>query len=214
MRQLVHHVSRLGLLATLGIAGCVGRGRLETAWADPLLESAPLHNLVVLGVARNTTTRRTLEDQATSALRAQGIEAQPSYALVGDGELDSARLNAEMHRIGCEGVFVTRVVDRGTVAAFRPSRSADRGAPAAYRLGWYTYFVAAYAALGAPRYTHENEPLSLEANLYRVSDGKLVWSAASQAWLGQPQMPGMGVGHFARQLASALRDSRVVERRR
>jgi hypothetical protein len=108
---------------------------------------------------------------------------------------------------------VTRIVDQTTVQTEYAPTSRREGAPRAYRLGWYNYYKLGYADLATPRYGHETQLLYFETNMYRLSDGRLVWSALSPGWLGQLPVPGMGVDHLARQIASALRQSRTVARR-
>jgi len=192
--------------------------RLTTVWTDPAFETNSLRKLMVIGIARNATVRRVFEDRFTAALRAQGIEAEPSYPLVGDGNLDSARLGSDMHRTGCDGVFVTRIVDQTTVRTYYWPTAAYLGgpwaAPGQYRFGWYGYYWLGYSYAGAPGYTVENQVVNFETNLYRVADGQLVWSALSQEWLGLSETPGTEVVPFVRQLVSALLDSRIVARRR
>lgn len=217
------HRRGLRSLPTLGallVAGCASATQLTTVWSDPRFETNSLRKLMVIGIANTPTSRRLFEDRFAAALQALGIEAEPSYPLVGDGSLDSARVSAEMHETRCDGVFVTRIVDQKTVRTYYPPTPAYLGGP--YRYGWhgtypsyghyswYGYYSLGYSYLGAPGYTIENQVVNFETNLYRVSDGQLVWSALSQEWLAESDTPGAEVDPFARQLVSALLNSRVV----
>ncbi len=217
MKRITRCLIQLVPVGTLVVAGCVSATRLTTVWADPAFETNSLHKLMVISIARNATARRVFEDRFTAVLRAQGIDAEPSYPLVGDGgNLDSARLGADMHRTGCDGVFVTRIVDQTTVRTYYPPTAAYAGAawypgvPWQYGFGWYNYYSLGYSYLGSAGYTVENQVVNFETNLYRVRDGQLVWSALSQEWLGQLEHPGASVDHFVHQLVSALGDARIV----
>lgn len=133
------------LLAT----GCGGATHTTRVWTDPSFASNSLRTLMVIGIGSNPTIRRNFEDRFVAALRAQGVDAEPSYRLVGDGDLDSARTSAEMHRTGCDGVFVTRIMDQKTVKTYYPPSSSYTpppyaGVPHASRYGWYGYYGWGY----------------------------------------------------------------------
>jgi hypothetical protein len=218
MRQVTRYLRGLACAGALALAGCGSATRLTKVWTDPAFATNSLRHLMVIGIARNATDRRVFEDSFTAALRAQGIEAEPSYPLVADGNLDSARLGSDMHRTGCDGVFVTRIVDQTTVRTYYPPTAGHLGGPWAapwqYRGGWYGYYSLGYSYVGAPGYTVENQVVNFETNLYRVADGQLVWSALSREWLEVSETPGPEVEPFVRQLMSALLDSKIVTRPR
>lgn len=221
MKTMPRYLNLTAAIGALLVVGCGGATQMTRVWVDPGFEANSLRKLMVIGIGNNPTIRRSFEDRFTAALKAQGIEAEPSYRLVGDGNLDSARTSAEMHRTGCEGVFVTRIVDQKTVETYYPSAwyagyaGVPYGwAPYAYRYGWYGYYGLGYAYATTPGYTVEHQVVHLETSLYRVADGQLVWSALSEEWLGQSEIPGSEIDPLVRQLIRALRDSRVVARGR
>jgi len=199
-------------IAALMSAGCAGATQLTTVWSDPALAPLPLHRIMVIAVAGTPSSRRVIEDRFVAALRADGAVAEPSYMLVGDQGLDSARTSAAMHRTGCDAVLVARIVDQKTITTYHPPSPASFGPPWQYRLGWYGYFDLGYAYLGSAPFTHENQVVSFETNLYRVGDDRLVWSALSQEWLGRLESPPTGVEHYVRQIVSAMRTSRLIGR--
>lgn len=217
MKPMPRYLSLAAAIGALFAAGCGGATQTTRVWTDPSFETNSLRKLMVIGIGNNPTIRRSFEDRFTAALKAQGIDAEPSYRLVGDGKLDSARTSTEMHQTGCDGVFVTRIVDQKTVRTYYPPTSSYVGAPyigapQAYRYGWYGYYGLGYSYATTPGYTVENQVVNLETTLYRVADGQLVWSALSQEWLGQSDIPGSEVDPLVRQLISALVDSKVVVR--
>jgi hypothetical protein len=219
MTPAPRYLNLVAMIGALFATGCGGATQATQVWTDPAFESNSLRKLMVIGVANTPTIRRSFEDRFVAALKAQGIDAEPSYRLVGDGNLDSARTSAEMRRTGCDGVFVTRIVDQTTARTYYPPTSSYAGAPYlgaphAYRHGWYGYYGLGYAYASTPGYTVESQVVNLETTLYRVADGELVWSALSQEWLGQSDIPGSEVASLVRQLIRALVDSRVVVPRR
>lgn len=223
MKRLPGYLSLAAPIAALLVAGCGGATRTTQVWTDPRVEPNSLRKLMVIGIGTTPTIRRIFEDRFVAALQAQGVSAEPSYRLVGDGNLDSARTSAEMHRTGCDGVFVTRVVDRKTVRAYYPATplypAAFYGWSPPYRHGWpgyddwYGYYRLGYAYATAPGYTLDNQVISFETTLYRVADGALVWSALSEEWREQSDLQGDEVDPLVRQLVGALLNSKVVTAR-
>ena len=211
MRRMPRYLRYVAPLGVLLVAGCASATRLTRVWTDTRFETNSLRKLMVIGIARSPATRRVFEDRFVAALRAQGIEAEPSYPLVGDDNLDSARVSAEMHKTGCDGVFVTRIVDQKIVRASYPP--SYLGAPWAYRYGWYGYYSSGYSYVGTPGYAIENQVVNFETSLYRVSDDQLVWSALSQEWIAPSEVPGTEIDPLIRQLVSALLDSKIVAKR-
>lgn len=223
-----HMPLRLALvtpLVALLAAACVGATQTGRVWTDPSFETNSLRKLMVIGVGTTPTIRRSFEDRFVAALQAQGIVAEPSYRMVGDERLDSARTSAEMHRTGCDGVLVTRIVDQQTVTTYYPPTPSYAGlsyvwGPPVYRRGWYGYsgwygyYGSGYSYATSPGYTVAHQVVNLETALYRVADGQLVWSALSQEWRGQTDIPGSEIEPLVRQLVGALLDSRVVSSRR
>lgn len=222
MRKLPFHVLAAPL-AVLFAAGCSRATQTSRAWTEPSFEANSLRKLMVIGVGTTPTIRRSLEDQFVAALQAEGIVAEPSYRLVGDGILDSARTSAEMRRTESDGVLVARIVDQKTVRAYYPATAMYPTASyawgsAPYRhgwfgyYGWYGYYGLGYAYATTRGYTVDNKSVSYEATLFRVADGQLAWSALSQEWRWKSGTSGGDDDQFVRQLVSALLESRVVTR--
>jgi hypothetical protein len=130
--------------------------------------------------------------------------------VLGDGQLDSTRVNESLKQSACDGVFVTRLVDKKTVETYYAPTTTVVGAPGSYYGGWYGYYSTGYSYMSSPGYTVQNEVVNLETNLYRASDAKLVWSALSQSWLEQAANPSGEIAPFVQQLVYSLGESKVV----
>ena len=106
--------------------------------------------------------------------------------------VDEARdENGRRSHCHCDAVFVTRLVDQTTVRSYYPPT-------APHYAGWYDYYSRAYAYAASPGYTVENQVVNFETNLYRVSDGRLVWSALSRERLELSEAPGERIDPFVR----------------
>ncbi len=195
--------SLTGLWALFALLGCGSATKVTKVWVDPAAEAGSLRKLMVVGVGKTPTARRVFEDRFSAALKAIGVEAVPSYPYVGDVGLDSAAVTRQMHEAHCDAVFVTRLVDRKTVRGYSSPAVPHYG-------GWYDYYSRSYAYAAAPGYTVENQVVNFETNLYRVSDGRLVWSALSREWLELSETPGDDSAPFVRALVAALVKSNAV----
>jgi hypothetical protein len=209
-------LSTITVLA-LALAGCARTAKLATTWRDPGFQDASLTRLLVVAVGRTPGERRVFEDRFAAALRAHGVDARPSYALIGDGRVDSALVDAQLHRSGCDGIFISRVADRQIVRRYYGDYGAPGyfgahgyyGPPSAYRAGWWRYYSLGYAyAAGRPY--DEDQRVSVETNLYRHDKGQLVWSGISRQWLASAAGPGDETANVVRELVAELVGSGVV----
>jgi len=172
-------------LSTLGVfqmTGC-GSTSMTNVWSDPQAQPALLGKLMVVDIVKNPTERRVFEDRFVVALRARGIQAEPSYRLVSDAQLDSSRAHLEMHKAHCDAVFLTRILDEKTVKTYYPHTTS---------------------------YTVEKHAVSMETNLYRVQDGALIWSAVSRTWLQSSETLGEETGSIVQELVGALAKTAIV----
>lgn len=202
------------LLLALG-AACARPQRLASVWRDPAFEGGSLRRPMVVAVGRTPRERRLFEDELTATLKDRGVDALPSYPYVGDERVDSALVDAAMHRTGCDGIFVSRLVDRQTVQRYYPPTPAGGygyyAVPGAYHGGWWSYYSLGYGYAQTPGYTVTNQQVSVETNLYRQSDGRLVWSGLSRQWLSTSDVPGAESAPVVRELVAELIRSGVVQ---
>ena len=140
----------VGLAAFGMLMGCAANTQLTNVWTDPAFQTNSLKKLMVIGVAQNSGVRRTFEDQFAAALQQQGVGAVASYAAVGDGPLDSASVVSALLQHGCDGVFLTRLIDKQTVDTYYPPTTTYVSAPSSYYGGWYGYYSMGYAYTSSP----------------------------------------------------------------
>lgn len=214
-------VSRFAVVAlvALTVGACARTARLDSSWRDPGFRGGSLNRLLVVAVGRTPLERRLFEDRFVSALRARGADAQPSYQLIGDARVDSALVEAQMHRAGCDGIFVSRVVDRQAVRrfygggygpAYYPGPRGYYGPPSGYHAGWWPYYFGGFTYATAVAFAVEDQRVSVETNLYRHDNGQLVWSGLSRQWLAATDPPGSETEGVVRELVAELARSGVV----
>lgn len=120
---------------------------------------------------------------------------------------------AQARQSGCDGIFVSRVVDRQLV---RRSYGVARGPvgyygpPSGYHAGWWPFYSLGYASATGGAFAVEDQRVSVETNLYRHEDGRLVWSGLSRQWLTASEGPGDETVGVVRELVAELARSGVV----
>ena len=206
------------LFALIGSA-CARTAKLASTWRDPAFQDTSLSKLLVVAVGRSPAERRLFEDRFAGDLRAKGVDAQQSYRLIGDARVDSALVDASMHREGCDGILVSRVVDRQTVRRYYGLYGGPRyggggyyGPPSAYHTGWWPYYSFGYAS-ATGRASDDEQRVTVETNLYRHVNGQLVWSGISRQWLSSSQGPGDETPDVVRELVAEIARSGVVQLR-
>lgn len=206
-------------LIALVVVGCARTTRLETSWRDPGFRGGSLNRLLVVAAGRTPLERRLFEDRFASALRARGAEAQASYELIGDARVDSALVEVQMHRAGCDGILVSRVVDRQTVRrfygggygpAYGTGPRGYYGPPSGYHAGWWPYYSVGVTYVNEPAFAAEDQRVSVETNLYRHDNGQLVWSGLSRQWLVATDPPAAETEGVVRELVAELTRSGIV----
>lgn len=201
------------VLAALALSACARTNRLASTWRDPGYRDSSLTRLLIVAVGRSPGERRRFEDRFVAALRARGVDARASYPFIGDARADSALVEAQARQAGCDGIFVSRVVDRQMVrrsygGALGPF--AYYGPPSRYHTGWYPYYSLGYASATDGAFAAEDQRVSVETNLYRHADGRLVWSGLSRQWLTASEGLGDETPNVVRELASELARSGIV----
>lgn len=163
----------LGMLASCASTTMVG------SWIDPAYSGGRFLKVMVVGVARREVLRRVFEDTFTERLSSRGVEGIASFAFApGAEELDRDVLTAKVAELGCDGVLVTRLIDKRTrLSVYPPTGYA---VPVAYHGGYYAYYRGAYAVAYSPGYAVETTTVSLETNLYDARTGQLTWSGLTE----------------------------------
>ena len=207
-------------LAALAMGACARTARLDSTWRDPGFRSGSLNRLLVVAVGRTPLERRLFEDRFVAELRGKGVDAQASYQSIGDARVDSALVEAQMHRAGCDGIFVSRVVDRQTVrryygdgygpVGYYPGFRGYYGPPSGYHAGWWPYYSVGFSNVTGGSFAVEDQRVSVETNLYRHDNGQLVWSGLSRQWLAAGDPPGSETESVVRALVTELARSGVV----
>ena len=101
----------LVIALAFGSAGCGSSTQIVNQWGDPDYVSPRFNRILVIGVSKQLSIRRTFEDVFVARLKAEGIDAVPSYRYIPeDGQVDEARLQEAVKRANADAAIVTRLV--------------------------------------------------------------------------------------------------------
>lgn len=163
------------------VASC-GTTSMKSAWKDDTYQTTP-KKFMVIGIAKNSGTRRFYEDQFVSVLKKRGVDAIPSYMhFTGDGQVDSATAIAKIRELGVDAVLITRLLDKKTVETYYPPTTTYMGPSyyPSYYGGFYGYYGGSYSYMTTPGYTAVEDYYSLETNIYDMNSLKLIYSGLSE----------------------------------
>lgn len=168
------------MLATLLIgsvvAGCGSSMKVTDSWTDANYEGQRVQSIMVLGVAKETGTRRLFEDHFVEELQSRGTTAIVSYHLL-EGELTKEMIDDAVTDAGVTAIMVTRAVDKQKETVYTPGTTTVYGGYPGYYGSYYGYYNHGYSAVSSPGYVSEWVTFILESNLYDVATDKLIWTA-------------------------------------
>jgi len=157
------------------VAGCAST-KIVNQWTEPDYIARPFKKIVVLGISKETTLRRSFEDEFVAQLRSNGIEAVPSYQLMPEeGQAAEARLLKAVKQTGADAAIMTRLVriERRTQVT-----------PGYYNPypfhGFYGWYSSGWAGFYEPPRVYNYDVYTSETSLYDLSRDRMVWAGTVQ----------------------------------
>jgi len=156
--------------------------KIKSVWNDASYQGGPLLKVIVVGLAKDKTIKRLYEDEFVNQLKAQGVQAFPSYSVVPQEKIGDENYILEKGKeLGVDAALVTRLVDKKTLQTYYPPEMFYTPAP--YYRGWHGYYRNSYNYMVSPGYIATDEAVVLETNIYSIQNNKLIWSALSETFL-------------------------------
>ena len=162
----------LAMAVALGLAACAASTKIVNEWVSPDYTSPRFRKIMVIGVSKQPSIRRTFEDEFVKQLKATGVEAVPSYLYIPeDGQVDEGRLQAAVKQAGADAVIVTRLVRVEKKTEVSPGFY--QPAPA---FGFYGGYSAAWMGYYEPPRVYQYDVYTSETSLYDMTKNRLVWA--------------------------------------
>jgi hypothetical protein len=192
------------VVAVLVLAACASTS-LVNQWKDPEYAGHAFRRILVLGVTKQASTRRTFEDEFVSQLKAAGVDAVQSYTVLPeDGQVEEAKLVKAVETVGADGVITARLVKAEQKTQITPGYY--QPVPTVGFYGWYS---SAWMGVYEPPMVYQYDVYTSETSLYDQSGGKVVWSGTAQT-----SAPGSDlrkeIAAYARIMIKAMRDAKVL----
>jgi hypothetical protein len=163
----------LGIALALGCTGCAST-KIVTQWSNPEYASPRFKKIMVIGVSRQPSIRRTFEEEFVTKLKAAGVDAVPSYLYIPqDGQVDETRLHEAVRQANADAVIITRLVrvEKKTEVSpgfYQPAPAVTFGFDRGYSTAWLGYYE--------PPRIYQYEVYISETSLYDVTKNQLVWT--------------------------------------
>ncbi|HYJ34091.1 MAG TPA: hypothetical protein VE326_12845 [Candidatus Binatia bacterium] len=169
-------------LAVTGAAflgGCASNSGLVNMWRDPAYHEAPMQHILVVGIIRNPTNRRILEDAFGKQLAKRGVEAVPSYAHFPDAPPDTMQISDAVSQGNYDGVLVARRLQPERTTSYVPGYVTTQPE---YRVSpWSGRYRTYWVDVMHPGYVEENITVRHDVELWSMRQGgTLVWSAVGE----------------------------------
>jgi len=172
----------LSLVMVLTLFTACATTRMHAVWSDPSYQGPP-HKVLVYSMLKAPGNRRTIEDEFVRYLKYRNVDAVAGYSVFPGNELVKKEdVEAKLKEGGFDSLLLTRLT--GTKREQVQIQTGMAYQPAPYYGNWGGYYATGYsAAYSSSRIVDEDYALA-ETNLYNVATEKLVFTAASETWVG------------------------------
>jgi hypothetical protein len=169
MQFSLPRIFALALAAALGLTACAASTQIVNQWVSPDYTSPRFRKIMVIGVSKQASIRRTFEDEFVTQLKAAGVEAVPSYLYIPeDDQVDESQLQAAVKQAGADAVIITRLVRVEKKTEVSPGFYQ----PAPF--GFYGGYSAAWRGYYEPPRVYQYDVYISETSLYDMN--QLVWA--------------------------------------
>jgi hypothetical protein len=159
--------------------------KLLMSWKNPAYSGQKPHRILVIGMSENPEIRTDFEDDLSTALAKDGIEAVPGNSVLlrtHSAELDPDCLKGQIREFKIDAALVSRPVKVDKKTTYIPGHS--YAVPYAYYHSFYGYYGTVYRQVYSPDYLREDTTVRIETNLYATTaaDGELIWTGTSDSF--------------------------------
>jgi hypothetical protein len=170
------HVAGLPLIAAALLFTACATTQIINQWSDPSYTSPSFTRIMVIGVSKQDSIRRTFEDEFVAQLKALGIDAVPSYLFVPEaGQVEESRLKQVVKQAGADAAIITRLVRVEKKAQMTPGRYGPFPG-----FGFYRWYSNAWVGFYEPPRVDFYDIYISETSLYDVVNDRLVWSGVAK----------------------------------
>ncbi len=165
------------------LASCAPTSLIDS-WRNPNLTGRRYQKVLVVSITKSENTRRVFEDVLSAELGQRGIAAVPGYTLIAKEEKATKEtMEKAVKASSAEGVLTIQTIKVEQQAGYQP------GYIESYPNFWYPPAFPAWNLYGyygsttyyEPPTAYMYEVATIQANLFDVASGKLIWAATLQS---------------------------------
>jgi hypothetical protein len=146
--------------------------KIVNQWHDPAYNPAAFRKVVVMGVSKQASIRRSFEDEFVAQLKAAGIDAVPSYHLIKEeGQAEEGRVMQAVKQTGADAAIITRLVRVERRTQVSPGRYEPFPA-----FGFYRGYSSAWLGYYDPPRAYSYDVYVSETSLYDLRKDRMVWA--------------------------------------
>jgi hypothetical protein len=192
-------------IASAFVSGCAAT-KIVTEWSNPDYASPRFKRIMVIGVSKQPSIRRTFEDEFVNRLKATGVDAVPSYLYVPEDEqIDEARMDQVVRQAKADAVIITRLVrvEKKTEVSpgfYQPAPAVSYGFYRGYSSAWLGYYE--------PPRIYQYDVYVSETSLYDVNKSQLVWTGTVETT--DPSDIGKEIRRYVDIVTDALRNKHIL----
>ncbi|HEY7165057.1 MAG TPA: hypothetical protein VIB79_10875 [Candidatus Binatia bacterium] len=191
-------------------ASCAGTTNiLVSQWSNPSYQSTSFRRIIVGGAGTQTSIRRNFEDELVKQLRADGVDAVPSYRYI--PELDNAdltRVKKAGQEAGADAAILARAVNIEQKTDFTPGYypvpSFGFFGPY-FGAGWYGGY---YGYPSVYRY----DVYTSEVTFYDLRKNEVVWTGSIKST--ETDDVHAGIRSYVETVIKALEERNLIDGRR
>lgn len=208
-RSAARHCGFFIVAGALLIGGCAAT-KIINQWSDPSYPTTSFKRIMVIGVSKQSTIRRTFEDEFVAQLKAAGTDAVAGYEFMPeDGQVEEPRLARGVTQAGADAVITTRLVRIERQAEYIPGTYGPYGPYPGF--GYYRWYSNAWVGFYEPPRLRFYDIYISETSLYDVRNDRLVWSGIAKT-TRLDDIRGE-IREFVEVVIAALREKNLIGRR-
>ena len=192
------------------IALNAGSTKIISSWFAPDAKDMKFTKLLVVAITAMPVTRRETEDEMVSRIKKRGNQAQASYELLSEAELeDLSTVKTRVIASGADGAVLLRLHTFNRATKHAPGQAAGTGVVAGGRVDptfqEYTFFAPHSSS---DDLTYTKVVAEIETMLYSVKADKLVWRGVSRT--KNPLGPRKVAGEIADVVVQKMKQQRLI----
>lgn len=184
MKNLVFVISLLVIFSSCRSTELIG------SWKREDTPSKSYHDVGIIVMTPNMSSRSIVESDLSTILVQQGIRAIPTFDIFPfaakrelfeevDAEEMQAHVRERVNKFGFNALLIITLLDQETETRYNQGSSFSLAVPA-YQYNYYGYYHWAYATVSTPGYYTTKTTFFLESNLYDVETEALIWTAQTK----------------------------------